>query len=161
MMRVVGRFVPALAATPVLVPQYYNGNRSCLWQPPVQPMMWQRRFGILQCMDHFPPLHTWVRHKKKKVKVNGKMIWIQPKYVKLYTHKLPEGGKLQVKGGTQIMDRFWSSLRDHLGTMKRKPNSAALTRRIRSAQWVHWHRTTDLWLQTGKMVELLFHSKHV
>ena len=105
-------------------------------------------------------LHTWVIHKKKKMRVAGKMAWVRPKYVKLYTHKLPEGGRLTVKGGTQIIDRFWETLRAHLGRRPRKPNSWALRRRIRSAQWVHWQQGKDLWLQTGDMAQFLFNQKH-
>ena len=95
-----------------------------------------------------------------KVKINGKMRWANPKYVKLYTHNLPGGGKLRVKGGTQIIDRFWRHLRSHLGTAPRKPGSDSLRRRIRSAQWTYWNRGRDLWVATGKMVRELFVAAH-
>lgn len=37
----------------------------------------------------------------------GKITWVKPRYTKPWTHTLPEGKKLTVKAGTQIIDRFW------------------------------------------------------
>ena len=94
-------------------------------------------------------MHTWVVHKKKRVKIGGKWRGIKPKFVKLHTHYLPpKGRKLVVKAGTQIIDRFWSHLRTHLGTGPRKPGTVSLRRRIRSAQWTYWYRGHDLWEKT-------------
>lgn len=103
-------------------------------------------------------LHTWVVHKKKRIKIAGRWTWVRPNYVKLFTHTLPDGSKLTVKGGTQIIDRFWSHLRSHLGHRNRRPGSASLARRIRSAQWTYWHRGEDLWLKTGEMLSYLFRA---
>ena len=64
-----------------------------------------------------------------------------------------DGDKLYVKTGTQVMDRFWRHLREHLGSMKKKPGSARLRRRIRSAQFTYWYKGQDLWLKTGDMLE--------
>lgn len=101
-------------------------------------------------------LHTWVIHKKKRIYIAGKWKWVRPNYVKLFTHTLPTGKKLKVKGGTQIIDRFWGFLRRHLGQMNRQPGSATLARRIRSAQWAYWNRGEDLWVRSGDMLKFLF-----
>ena len=31
--------------------------------------------------------------------------------------------------------------------------SDAFERRVRSAQWLYWHRHGDLWVETGKMLK--------
>ncbi|CAK0880360.1 unnamed protein product [Prorocentrum cordatum] len=63
--------------------------------------------------------------------------------------------RIWVKAGTQIIDRVWGELRKHLGT--RKPvNTKMLTNKLRSFQWLHWHRGEDLWLATGEMLEEAF-----
>ena len=43
--------------------------------------------------------------------MSGVTTWVKPKYTRVVTHKLPSGCKLTVKAGTQIIDRFWSHLR--------------------------------------------------
>jgi hypothetical protein len=98
-------------------------------------------------------IHDWVVHKKKKKMVRGKAVWIRPKYVQLFQHKLPCGKVIRAKGGTQIIDRVWSFLRDHIGKRTCKVQSTPMRNRIRSAQWCYWHRGEDLWLETGKMLQ--------
>ena len=100
-------------------------------------------------------LHDIAVHKKKRVIVKGKFRWIKPKYSKIVSHRLPEGGKIHVKSGTQIIDRFWSHLRTHLKHRKKQPGSSTLRRRIRSAQFTYWFRGEDLWTQTGNAFEFL------
>jgi hypothetical protein len=98
-------------------------------------------------------LHDNVVHQKKLVVVKGKNVWLKPKFVKVHTHILPnKGGKLLVKAGTQIIDRFWSHLRRHVNPNSSRVNSAALKRRIRSAQWTYWYKDQDQWAQTGVML---------
>jgi hypothetical protein len=102
-------------------------------------------------------MHTWVVHKKKRVKIGGTWRWIKPKFVKLHTHYLPPNGrKLVVKAGTQIIDRFWSHLRSHLRSGPRRPGSINLRRRVRSAQWTYWYRGQDLWAKTCEMLKYSF-----
>ena len=50
--------------------------------------------------------HYNVVRKKKKVMVQGKARWVLPHYTKVFSHKLPTGKTIQVKSGTQIIDRF-------------------------------------------------------
>ena len=97
-------------------------------------------------------IHDQAIHKAKKAQVNGKTVWIQPKYSKIVCHEI-DGGKLYVKTGTQVIDRFWRHLREHLGSMQKKPGSARLRSRIRSAQFTYWYKGEDLWVKTGEMVE--------
>ena len=80
---------------------------------------------------------------------------MKPVYTKLFKHKLPNGGTLTCKGGTQIIDRFWEELRAHMKARTGKVGSAALRRRVRSAQWAYWHKGENLWLKTGEMLTFL------
>lgn len=100
-------------------------------------------------------IHDRVIHMKKKTTVKGKVVWVSPKYVQLFTHTLPGGKKIRVKGGTQIIDRFWSQLRTYMGKSPGKPGSVALRRRVRSAQWAYWNKGADHWLKTGEMLQAL------
>ena len=99
--------------------------------------------------------HDHVVHKKKRVKVRGKTMWIKPHYTKVCSHKLPDGKVLKVKAGTQIVDRFWGHLRAHLKYIPRKVGSAMLARKVRAAQWTYWHKDQNLWAATGTMLEEL------
>ena len=106
--------------------------------------------------------HDHVVHMKKKLKVNGKFVkrdgkfvWIKPHYTKIITHTLENGVTLTVKGGTQIIDRFWRSLREFLRGRKGRVGSMMLRRRIRSAQWDHWQQNKCRWGMTGVMLREL------
>ena len=100
-------------------------------------------------------LHDNVMHKKKKVIVKGKQVWVNPKYTKGWTHQLPTGQKFRVKAGTQIIDRFWGHLRAYLKHAPRKIGSSALAVKVRAAQRTYWHRTQNLWTATGQMLKEL------
>ena len=97
-------------------------------------------------------LHDAVVHCKKTVVINGKTVIKKPQYVTLKVHTLKDGTKIKCKGGTQIIDRTWRSIREHIGSCPYAPNSPALTARSRSAQWAYWHRGEDLWEATGNML---------
>jgi hypothetical protein len=58
-------------------------------------------------------------------------------------------------GGTQVIDRFWQTLRKHLKSRTKVAGSLGLRTRIRSCQWVYWNQRCDLWLATGVMVSAL------
>ena len=100
-------------------------------------------------------LHDNVVHKKKKMTVNGKQVWVNPKYTKVWTHQLPNGKALKVKAGTQIIDRFWGHLRAYLKYAPRKVGSITLARKVRAAQWTYRHRTQNMWSATGHMLKEL------
>jgi hypothetical protein len=96
--------------------------------------------------------HDHVVHSKKKLKVNGKFVkrdgehvWIKPHYVKVFSHTMPNGKASKVKGGTQIIDRFWRLLKEFLQGSSARVGSMTLRRRIRSAQWYHWQQGLDKW----------------
>ena len=101
-------------------------------------------------------IHDNVVHKKKRVVVNGKKVWIKPHYTKVFKHKLPSGKTISVKGGTQIIDRFWGQVRTSLRYISRKPSSKLLERKLRSAQWAYWHQRQNLWKATAAMLQDLF-----
>lgn len=102
-------------------------------------------------------LHDNVVHAKKKRIINGKAVWVRPKYVKVVKHKLPSTSTtLFAKAGTQVIDRFWQHLRAHLRSIGRAPKNNAMTRKIRCAQWTYWMKGKDLWLETGRMCTELF-----
>jgi hypothetical protein len=69
-------------------------------------------------------MHDNVVHKKKLMRINGKATWVKPHYTRVYVHKLPVGQKVKVKAGTQIIDRFWGTLRQGLKNISRQPGSA-------------------------------------
>ena len=101
-------------------------------------------------------IHCHVVLKKKKGKVNGKTVWIKPHYTKIYNLTLPNGKKLAVKFGTQIIDRFWGFLRTQSKHADRKPRNIMLRRKIRSAQWLFWSKNcTNLWKAPGDMIATL------
>ena len=71
----------------------------------------------------------------------------------------PGGKNLKVKSGTQTIDRFWRHLREELKGVNRKPGNQPMTRKIRSAQWTYWHKGTNLWEATGRMIQTLLEWK--
>ncbi|CAK0876284.1 unnamed protein product [Prorocentrum cordatum] len=97
-----------------------------------------------------------VVHCKKKVVFKGKTVWVKPKYSEIKKHILPGRQHLSAKTGAQIIDRFWSHLRAHLGKRARKVNNVSMCRRIRSAQWTHWEKGQDLWVRAGEMLRALY-----
>ena len=99
-------------------------------------------------------VHDAVTHKKRRVKRDGKFVWVQPTYVKVSTHTLPGGRRIKTKAGTQIIDRAWRFIKERLKRNQAvKAGSTMLAAQIRSAQCEYWHRKDDLWLSTGKLVE--------
>eukprot|EP00971_Amphidinium_carterae_P303818 6036872-Amphidinium_carterae.1 len=99
-------------------------------------------------------VHDSVRHCKKKMKV-GKWKWVKPVYTKLTTHRLPDGTKLKTKAGSQILDRAWQFIKDHLDGLHIIRGSGKSELAIRSAQWLYWNRNSDTWLATASMVQSL------
>lgn len=113
-------------------------------------MGWHRRKGPSQVFDsylrdrkiilHTDGAKTYQLSLPEVLRDNGgKITWVKPRYTKLRTHTLPEGEKLTVKAGTQIIDRFWGHVRAYLKHTPRKVGSSSLARKIRAAQWTYWH----------------------
>ena len=100
-------------------------------------------------------VHDWVVHKKKCQIIKGKRTWLKPKYVLLTEHHMPEGKILRVKAGTQIIDRAWHFIKNHVGKRTGQIGHASFKHRVRSAQWLYWHRREDQWAATGKMLASL------
>ena len=59
-------------------------------------------------------LHDAVIHQKKRVKRAGKWVWKKPTFVKVSSHKLPDGRTIKTKAGTQIIDRAWRFIKERL-----------------------------------------------
>ncbi|CAK0883637.1 unnamed protein product [Prorocentrum cordatum] len=113
-------------------------------------------------------LHDWVVHKKKRVQVGGKRVWLKPAFTKVRYHDVPDENKpsgtkrLWAKRGTQLIDRAWGDLRKAVGKGNAKTVGSVLLRnkagnlngacRVRSFQWAYWNRGSDLWLATGQML---------
>ena len=97
-------------------------------------------------------LHDHVVHMKKHIMLNGVESWVSPKYAKLHVHTLPNGKKLKVMAGTQVIDRFWRHARSFLDGRSSKVGSQVLLRRLRAAQWDYWHTKNDKWLKCGEML---------
>ena len=71
-------------------------------------------------------------------------------FAKNYTHT--DGTLKEVLGGTQIIDRFWRTLRRSLVGRAFPVGSHSFHRRIRSTQWEYWHRGEDQWTATGDLL---------
>ena len=98
-------------------------------------------------------LHDAVIHQKKRVKRAGKWVWKKPTFVKVSSHKLPDGRTIKTKAGTQIIDRAWRFIKERLRRNQRaKAGSSLLALQIRSAEWEYWHRNEDLWACTGALL---------
>jgi hypothetical protein len=85
----------------------------------------------------------------------SKATWMKPQYTKVYNLTLPNGKKVAVKSGTQVIDRFWQHLRKTLNKVSRVPGNAAMTRKIRSAQYTYWFRRQNMWKKAGDMLSSL------
>lgn len=97
-------------------------------------------------------LHDSVVHQKKRVWKGGKWIWQPPTFVRIAKHTLPDGRKLAVKAGTQVVDRAWRFIKDGLKINQSvKCNSSLLQAKIRSAQFEYWQRGKDAWTSTGEL----------
>ena len=97
-------------------------------------------------------LHDSVVHQKKRVWKGGKWIWQPPTFVRIAKHTLPDGRKLAVKAGTQVVDRAWRFIKDRLKiNQNMKCNSTLLQAKIRSAQFEYWQRGKDAWTSTGEL----------
>lgn len=97
-------------------------------------------------------VHDAVVHGKKRQKVGGKWEWKKPHYTKTVKHVLPDGKRLVVQGGTQVIDRAWRFIRSFMVGRHCTPGTESTRRRVRSAQWCYWHREEDRWAATGKML---------
>lgn len=95
-------------------------------------------------------LHDHVVHAKKMKVVNGQRVWTKPTFTRVFVHKLPDGPRLTVRGGTQVIDRAWRHVRSFLEGSSGQVGSRSLRRRVRFAQWCYWHRDKDLWLEMGR-----------
>lgn len=104
-------------------------------------------------------LHDAVVHKKKLKMVNGKLKWVKPRFTKLVTHITPEGDRLLVKAGTQVVDRAWQFLKKHMRPRSNFPDTPSLTTRLRSGQWCYWYRHTDWWCATGDLITEYYKAK--
>jgi len=80
------------------------------------------------------------------------MKWVNPTFVKLVKHRLPDGHVLWVKAGTQIIDRVWQFIKKHIGQTPHGPGSFELEAAVRSAQWSYWNRNRDIWQAAGELV---------
>ena len=87
-------------------------------------------------------IHDGVVHCKKRVKVNGRFKWINPKYVGIVEHKLPGSQKiLKCKSRTQVIDRAWRCLKDMIVINQNcKADSKLLRAKLRSAQYEYWNK---------------------
>ena len=80
---------------------------------------------------------------------------MRAKYVQLFSHQI-DGRVIYTKGGTQIIDRIWRHVREHIGRRSSASGGVKLVdARMRSAQWVYWNIDKDLWKETGEMLRTL------
>ncbi|CAK0887243.1 unnamed protein product [Prorocentrum cordatum] len=93
-----------------------------------------------------------VVHCKKREKIGRKWVWLKPVYSMAVTHKLPDGSKIRVKAGTQIIDRAWRSIKTFIGTRTDLPGSRRLAASVRSAQFEYWNKGKDMWAATADAI---------
>ena len=93
-----------------------------------------------------------VVHMKKPLRVNGVVRWVKPHFTKTFVHVLPDGSNHTCRGGTQVIDRFWRTLRRGLTGRGFRVGSKEFARRVRSVQWEYWHRNCDMWAETGALL---------
>ncbi|CAK0871168.1 unnamed protein product, partial [Prorocentrum cordatum] len=93
-----------------------------------------------------------VVHCKKRKKIGRKWVWLKPVYSKVVTHKLPDGSKIRVKTGAQIIDRAWRSIKTLIGTRTDLPGSRRLAASVRSAQFEYWNKGKDMWAATADAI---------
>ena len=65
---------------------------------------------------------------------------------------------LKVKSRTQVIDRFWGTLRSHLKNSSRIPGIQLLARMVRAAQFIYWNRSSNMWRTTSRMLHGLFQT---
>ena len=51
------------------------------------------------------------------------------------------------------IDRFWRSLRFHMGSRSATVNRRLRMARIRAAQWSYWNQGEDLWAKMGELFQ--------
>ncbi|CAK0828792.1 unnamed protein product [Prorocentrum cordatum] len=135
-----------------------------------KPVIWEQWGGMVQRGDQKPLVLFKLDPAKTKMRAPGpgpirKRDWKPLAYKWITHHDVPDDSKpnktkrVWVKAGTQIIDRIWGEPRKHLGN-KKTVNTKALTNKIRSYQWLYWHRGEGLWLATGKMLEEAFLKEH-
>ena len=97
-------------------------------------------------------LHDSVVHPKKRVWKGGKQVWQPPTFLRLAKHTLPDGRRLAVKAGTQVVDRAWRFIKDRVKINQNvKRNFTLLQAKIRSAQYEYWQRGKDAWASAGDL----------
>eukprot|EP00971_Amphidinium_carterae_P268509 5326884-Amphidinium_carterae.2 len=92
-------------------------------------------------------LHTRVVHMKKKV--NGQ--WLQPRYTETVDMKLPDGGTLTVKSGTQFVDGLWRLVKESIRPMG-CDYSGKLDDLVRICQWRYWSQGKCPWQATSDLM---------
>ncbi|CAK0890777.1 unnamed protein product [Prorocentrum cordatum] len=85
-----------------------------------------------------------VVHCKKRKKIGRKWVWLKPVYSKVVTHKLPDGSKIRVRAGAQIIDRAWGRI----------------AASVRSAQFENWNKGKDMWAATADAIWEVMGAAH-
>ena len=60
---------------------------------------------------------------------------------------------MKVKTGSQVIDRAWRFIGEHLVGFSKEPGSNRFAAAVRSAQWLYWQRDKDLWRETANMLK--------
>ena len=94
--------------------------RKVDWQPTAEKWLKDRRVilhsdSAKSCrLKVAGVLHDAVVHPKERVMKAGKYVWKNPTYVKMCTHQLPDGRKVKIEAGTQIIDRASRFIKERL-----------------------------------------------
>ena len=90
--------------------------------------------------------HTAVVHQVKKVQG----VWVQPAFVRTETVDLPDGSKLRVKAGTQLIDGVWRIIRRDIRDSLRHSRLELVDKLVRVSQWRYWNQDRDLYTAMAK-----------
>ncbi|CAE7420610.1 unnamed protein product [Symbiodinium natans] len=90
--------------------------------------------------------NTWLKNRNIILHTDsGKYVWKPPTFVRLVKHKLPDGRKITLKAGAQVVDRAWRYIKDRV-----KQNQHVKPKFV-PPQYEYWHRGKDAWMSTGEL----------
>ncbi|CAE7252415.1 unnamed protein product, partial [Symbiodinium necroappetens] len=120
---------------------------------PNKTMKWEQWLGMVPRGKPSSLVLFRLRSLTTHKRAPGKKVWKPPTFVRLAKHKLPNGRKITVKAGTQVIDRAWRFLKERVKiNQNTKTGSHQLTAKIRAAQYEYWQRGKDMWASTGTLL---------
>ena len=95
-------------------------------------------------------MHIRVKREKKQSIINGKPMWLRPKFAQIRRRALPSERKIAVTSVAQAVDRAWRFTEERLGVSSAIPVSIKMREKVRPAQSEYWHRGRAPWASVSK-----------